>query len=241
MMKIFWWRSKKKQQQNSMETPREQPWVAVLTPTRGMIFTQVIEYVENVRSTYPRIRHFLSHDLPIPDCFEAITSQALADPKYEYFWYIEEDTIPPEKTLDKCFAAMADFDIACVDYGFNGGWNTIVRSSLDKNILFTGFGCTFMKRKVLESFDKPIFKADKAFNISAMQWYGVDPYKVYGMYDIRFGSEARKKGCKFTQVEGECTHLQLLELGNKEVNDGRHKIGEKDHIYRKLELPIADL
>ena len=215
--------------------------VAILVPTRGLVFTEVEEYIEDVRRTYPHISIYRTHNLPIPDCFNTVAEQALQDPTNDYFWFIEEDTVPPIKTLDKFLEAMAFSDIAAVDYGFNGGWNTIVRSEINEKILFTGFGCTFMKRKVLEAFDKPIFKANRAFNISAMQWMPVDPSKVYGQYDIIFGSEARKKGFIFTQVEGECKHLQLLSLGAKEINNGLHVIGEKDRIAKYLTIPLEDL
>lgn len=218
-----------------------QPWVAVIRPSRGLIFAEVEEYFEQVRDTYPNMRTFRSHDLPIPQCFNDLVQQALQDSKYDYFWFSEDDTIPEALALDKFLIAMKTADISAMDYGFNGGWNTIVKSATTNEILFTGFGCTFMKRKVLESFTDPIFKADKAFNISNMQWYDIDPHKAYGMYDIRFGSEAREKGFTFAQIEGECRHLQLLELGQKEINNGCHLIGEKDRIARHLTLPLNNL
>lgn len=220
----------------------KQPWVAVATPTRGLIFTEVIEYVESMRSTYPNIRHFLSHDLPIPDCFNTITEQILQDEKYEYIFYIEEDTVPPIQALDHLLEAMKDYDIAAIDYAFNSGSNTIVRN-INGDILFTGFGCTLIKREVLMAFEKPIFRADRAYNIGMLQWYPVDSSKVYGMYDIIFGSEARKKGFRTTQVDGECTHLELQQLGAKEINNGCHVIGTKGRIIpeKKLVLNIKSL
>lgn len=219
----------------------KQPWVAIITPSRGLIFAEVIEYIEAVRSTYPNIALFASHNYPIPDCFNNLTEQAYNNPKFQYFWFIEEDTVPPALTLDKFFVAMQEFDMAACDYGFNGGWNTVVRSEVTQEILFSGFGCTFMKRKIFDVMPKPWFKADRAFNISNMQWYAIDPHRAYGMYDIDWGSRIREKGFKIGQIEGECRHLQLNQLGQKEVNNGLHIISEKDRIMKKLTLPVKNI
>jgi hypothetical protein len=226
---------------HNMEQHTTQPWIAVCTPSRGMVFTEVIEYVEDMRSTYPNMRHFLTHDLPIPECFNTLVERVMSDPKYEYIFWIEEDTVPPALTLDKFLEAMKEYDMAACDYGFNGGWNTIVRSEVTQEILFSGFGCTFMKRHLFDIMPRPWFKADRAFNISNMQWYPVDPAKAYGMYDIDWGSRIREKGFKIGQIEGECRHLQLIQLGQKEVNAGLHVITEKDRIAKKLTLPITNL
>lgn len=219
----------------------EQPKIAICVPTRGLIFTKVENYIEQVRSSYSNIVVYRTENLPIPDCFNHLADQSLQDKDVKYIWFIEEDTVPPPLALDKFLVAMKESDIAAIDYGFNNGFNTIVKSEITGQILFTGFGCTFMKREVLESFEKPIFKADKAFNISNMMWYDIDPHKAYGMYDIRFGSEARKKGFKILQVDGECEHWQLIELGAKEKNNGCHQLALKGRIEKRLTLPLTDL
>lgn len=233
----------KRVDQKLTQTNTNQPRVAVLTPSRGLIFANVVQYVEDMRSTYPAIKWFFSIGNPIPDCFNDVTEKALSDPlHFDYFFYIEEDTEPEPKTLDRFLEAMKEYDIAAQDYGFNGGSSTIGKSSFTGKILFTGFGCTFMKRKVLESFQKPIFKADKSFNLSSMSWYtNPDNANTYGMYDIRFGSEARKKGFTIGQITGESNHLQVLEVGKKESNIGFHSIGLKGRVERQLLLPLEDL
>lgn len=219
----------------------EQPWIGIITPTRGMVFTETMQFVEDTRYTYPHVRHFMTWGMPIPDCFNAATERAFADPRIEYLWFLEEDTVPPATTLDKLLAAMQDFDIAACDYGFNGGYNTIARSSINDSILFTGFGCTMMRRSVLEKMPHPFFRADRSFNISSGQWYATDPLRVYGQFDIDFCSRARKEGFTITQVEGECRHLKLEQLGAKEINNGCHIISEKDRISRQLTLPLVDI
>ncbi len=214
--------------------------VAIITPSRGLIFAEVLEYIENVRDNYANIRCYFSHNLPIPDCLNALVEQALADPNVNYLWFIEDDTIPPDRALDALFAL--DAPVAAIDYGFNGGSNTVVRSEKTGEILFTGFGCTLVKREVFGKLEKPYFRADKAYNISALAWQPVDPYKVYGHHDIEFFSKVRHAGFTIKQVDSmECRHLQLLQLGQKEINNGCHTIGEKDRISRRLTLPVGDI
>lgn len=215
-----------------------QPKVAIITPTRGLVFSEVIEYIEAVRTTYPHIRLFMSHNFPIPDCFNALVQRALDEYQPDYLWFIEEDTVPPAKALDAFLEAVKECDIAAIDYGFNGGWNTIVRRESNDEILFTGFGCTFMKAEIFKDMEQPFFRADRAFNISNMQWMAVEPSKVYGMYDIDWGFRMREAGKIFYQVPGECRHLQLISLGQKEVNNGLHVLGEKDRISKPLKINI---
>lgn len=219
----------------------EQPWIAIITPTRGLLFTETAEYIERVRDGYPHIRPFYSHDLPIPECLNNLVREAIQDQKYKYFWFIEEDMVPPDDALQKLLEAIKLGGVAAMDYGFNGGFNTIVRSAKTGRILFTGFGCTLVKREILEKIPDPRFRADKQFSLNQMRWIPAEPHKVYGQHDIWFGKQITDLGENILQVSGESRHLQLIDLGRKEKNDGRHIITEKDKISKHLTLPIERL
>lgn len=221
----------------------QQPWIAVIRPSRGLVFAEVEEYFEQIRDNYPNIRIFRTHNLPLYDCFNIPVEEALQNKKYEYFWFSEDDTVPPAFALDEMLKLLKTFDVAAIQYPFNGGWGTIGKSAGSDKILFTGLGCTLVKRKVLESLVKPIFKVDKSFNISSLQWYSnPDPSKIYGQADIRFGSELREKGFTIGQVPNMiCRHLQLIALGQPETNHGVHQIGEKAAFEKELLLPIDNL
>ena len=52
----------------------------------------------------------------------------------------------------------------------------------------------------------------------------------FGGLDIWFCTKAREKGFRIVQVEGEADHLQLIQLGEKGVNHGLHKIELKPRI-----------
>ena len=211
--------------------------IARLTPTRGLIFTEVEMYVEHLQRKFPNsIRSYFTHNLSIPHCFNALVEEAIQEQDNEFFFFIEEDTVPPEGVFEQMLEACQDENvIACVDYGFNGGSNTVAINTSGE-IIFSGFGCTMMKRRVFEKLGSPYFRADKGFNLSNKQWYSTDPNKVYGMYDVEFGFRARENGFKFVQIPGECRHLQLIQLGEKMSNLGVHNIGEKDKITKRIVL-----
>jgi|ERR1035437_862054 hypothetical protein len=210
--------------------------IAVCTPTRGLVFTQVIEFIEKCRETHD-IKLYLTHDLPIPESFNDVVERALVD-NPDFIWFLEEDVLPPEGTLDKLLEALKTYDLASVDYGYDGGQNTVIRSTIDNRILFSGFGCTLVKKKVFDKMQRPYFRADKAFLLNNMRWSDVDPHEAYGMHDIYFGFQVRELGFKMGQIEGEATHLKLIELGRPTKNNGCHTIGTKDRISRPLLLPI---
>ncbi len=219
-----------------------QPRIGIILPSRGLIFAETEEYIEKIRNNYPNIKVYRSHNLTLPTCFNTLVEEALADPKkVDYIWHLEEDVVGIDNLLDKFFEAMKEYDIAALDYGFNSGSNTIVRSAINNEILFCGTGCTFIKREVFEKLPKPWFKSDKGFNISTLSWWDTNPHNVYGMHDIYFFSLAKKYGFKITQIEGEARHLQLLALGQKEINNGVHSIGEKGRIERKLTLALKEI
>ncbi len=210
-----------------------QPRIAVILPTRGMIFTEVEEVLERERKKH-NLTIYRSHDLPIPDCLNVLVSQALNDGEYQYLWFVEEDTVPPDGALDQMIAAHAD--VIAIKYAANGGFSTIVRHTQRDEILFTGFGCTLVDRKVFDKLQPPFFRADKMFNISISQWQPVDPHKAYGQHDIYFGFSVREKGFRIQQAPGECRHLRLDGLGQREVNNGLHQIGLKEAVTK--EYPI---
>jgi len=54
----------------------------------------------------------------------------------------------------------------------------------------------------------------------------------YGGQDIYFCIKAREAGFKIKQVDGECKHLKVEELGRPEINKGLHTIIQKETIKK---------
>lgn len=214
--------------------------IAVIQPTRGLIFSQAqsaleqeLRSLKEYRCTYEIYR---SWDLKIPDCVNEKVDEALED-GFDYALFSEEDTVIPKRGLHKML--LADGDITAIDYGVQG-WGCITRNKENpKEILWCGLGCTLVKRKVFDSLEKPYFRSDKQlllnFYPEEIRWVDA-PKDAYGGQDIWFCMHAREKGFTIKQVEGECMHLKLDELGRPEVNHGLHKISQKPIITKRQEV-----
>lgn len=204
--------------------------IGVILPTRGLVFTKVEKAIEEMRETNP-IRVYRSDFLPIPDGHNQLARQALAE-GCDWLFFIEEDTVPPKGALEKLIEV--DNDIACIDYGVSG-WGCVTRSS-EGEILWCGLGCTLVKRKVFEKMTYPCFRADMTLRLNDWTWQKLpDEYiktKQYGSLDIWFCDQARKLGFTIKQVEGECEHLELVELGKRETNNGLHTIKARPKITK---------
>ena len=202
--------------------------IGVCLPTRGMVFSKTVQALEEQRINYD-ITVYYSHDLPIPKGHNSLCEKALKDGN-EYIFFLEEDVVIPTGTLEKLLAVHAD--IACIDYGVSG-WSCITKNK-EGEILWCGLGATLIHRRVFEALEMPYFRADMALHLPDMVWKQLPEEYVknrnYGNLDIWFFSKAKEKGFKIVQVEGECEHLQLVELGQKGINEGIHKITEKERI-----------
>ena len=204
--------------------------ITCVLPTRGMVFTQVIEAFEEIKKRWS-LRILMSHDLPIPDAHNFLTERALSYANTEYIFYVEEDTVPPTYGIDRMLAL--DSDIAFIDYGVNG-WSCSAIDKITNEILWCGVGCTLVKRKVFEALEKPWFRTDKTLRLNDWKW--LDNPAKYGGHDIWFCMQARSKGFKIKRANGECKHLQLNELGKKEWNNGLHNISEKPKIEKQQNI-----
>jgi hypothetical protein len=206
--------------------------IAVLIPSRGLVFAEVIDslhknlekYNHTIRSTW---------NLVIPDSFNFLVNEALADKDVTHILTCEEDTVIPDKGLDALI--VLNSDIACIDYGVQG-WGCVTRDSKTNEVLWCGLGCTLIKRKVFEAMEAPYFRSDKVLLLNywpELRW--IDAGKqAYGGQDIYFCVTAARLGFKINQVvSAECKHLKLEELGRPEINKGLHKIGVKDTISKR--------
>lgn len=197
--------------------------IAILLPTRGLIFEQTIKSVSNI----PNSTLITVSGMPIPEAQNWLVTEALGAPDVTHLYFVEEDMEIPEGTLEK----MLDLnkDVVCVDYPVNGGWSTIKR--VDREIQHCGLGCTLVKREVFERLSEPWFRTDKSVDAKTEEIMDI-PMK-YGGHDIFFGIAVRKAGYKITQLEGvECGHLRCEQLVRREDNDNRYEIRRLDKISK---------
>lgn len=195
----------------------KQPRIAVLLPTRGLIFGDTIKSLENnLEDIKKRIIPIIG--LPIPDAQNEAVRKALKG-SYTHLWMVEEDVIIPDGTLEDML--KMDEDVVCVDYPVAGGWSTIKKENGE--IKHCGLGCTLIKRKVFEKIPEPWFEIDRSINADTGEILDI-PMK-YGGHDIFFGIKLREHGFKIHQLDGiECGHLRCSDLNRREDNDGVYQI-----------------
>jgi len=203
--------------------------IAVVQPSRGLIFTEALNALDKGLQKYNH-KFYRTHDMIIPECFNYLTEQALNDGA-EYILYSEEDTVMPDGAMERLL--LADADITCIDYAVSG-YSCIARNKDTDEILWCGLGCTLVKSEVFSKLEKPYFRSDKVLLLNSwpnVEWVSAGE-QSYGGQDIYFCMMAREKGFKIKQVEGECKHLKLMELGRPEINKGLHIVEEKEKISK---------
>lgn len=201
--------------------------IGIILPTRGLIFSEVIEAIERERNLInEKTILYTTTDKPIPEAQNFLIEKALEDHEITHVISVEEDTVPFTGSFAKLL--QNDGDIVAIDYGVSG-WSCIAKDQQGE-ILWCGLGCTLIKRTVFEALEKPWFRTDKSLRLNDWQW--IDNPAKYGGQDIWFCQQAKLAGFKISQVDGECKHLQLDNLGKKDYNNGMHQISQKPMIKK---------
>lgn len=206
--------------------------VAVILPSRGLIFSQTAdEILQNLRGIPHRF--FFAHKRPLPECFEEPTARAMLDYGITHFWFVEDDMVLPPETLSQMLALDANA-VTC-DYPVTKDGRGAVFYDNGGNVVFCGTGCLLVKREVLENMQRPWF-TDK------IRWtmlnYGEQIKLVasensgegYGLHDITFCIKLWKNGIKIRVLPTKLGQRRLLKLGKYGSNKGAHKI----EIWKKI-------
>lgn len=199
--------------------------IAIIVPTRGLTFTKTDEAIDKIVERFD-CRVFRTYDKEIPESHNWLVEKAL-ETEADYLLFVEEDNVP---TLERVVEMVnRNADISFVDYGV-AGWSCSAKDEKTGEVLWCGFGCTLIKRRVFEKMEKPWFRTDKVLRLNDWKW--LDQPAKYGGHDIWFFSKAREAGFKITQIAGEIDHLKLDALGRPEINKGLHQIGQKPKITK---------
>jgi hypothetical protein len=212
--------------------------VAIILPSRGLIFSQTAEEIlKNVKGIPHKF--FFAHKLPIPECFEKPTKEAMKDPSITHFWFVEDDMAIPINTLKKML--QADANVITCDYPINTAGRGSVFYDNGGNVVFCGTGCMLVKREVLENLKRPWF-TDKvrwtmlnygeAIKMTAQKNTGGG----YGLHDITFCMKLWKNGVRIKVLPAKLGQRKLLELGKSGSNDGAHKIELWTKVIKDLRL-----
>jgi len=229
------------------------PSFAVLTPSRGLVHSRTVEAVMANIDEATAARHKfrgwrLSHDLPIPDCHNAVAAAAMKTDA-DALWFVEEDVIPPPGALLGLFALLKDYTIAALDYPVwtEGGerWSCVCRDQdggpIDRpstnGIRYCGLGCTLVRRELFDRLPYPWFRSDMQFQIvrigDSTRLVEVPVSYEYGGQDIYFAHRALESGFTIGELTGMTAgHARVVALGPLRVNHGAHTIETIDAIQR---------
>ncbi len=225
------------------------PKIACILPSRGLVFSQTVEEIlREFTSVECEWQIFWSHMRPIPACFNEATERALDhDRNFTHFWFVEEDMGLPEGILANMLkrdahAITADYPVTTQPSG------TILRDRETGKAYFTGCGCLLVKRQVLESFDRPIWRSNiewtikkkrKEMHITSRERTEEEIKTIYGFQDIDFGIRLFLMSKSIEIYDDQvCWQRKLSNLGRQNNNFyGYHSIIEaRETVKTYLEL-----
>ena len=200
--------------------------LAVITPTRGTIFTKVIvALLYNLQDIKYRL-YTCSH-LPTDSARNFLLRNALANKSNEYFLFLDDDVVLPKGTI-KEMIKNCQGAIACEVPMKEGGISVIYRSN--GKVYWAGSGCLMVRRKEIEKMKKPYFDSRPQWDIKWGKRVSLrkrsDEKSKEGGEDINF---CLKLKCEIKILDAKLSHLEITEYadlykGNKIIS--RHKIKE---------------
>lgn len=221
--------------------------VAVILPSRGLIFSQTAEEILANTKGVPH-RFFFSHRRPIPACFEEPTNRALADTEITHLWFVEDDMILPSDVLKQ----MLDRDLAVMtaNYPTTDKADAAVLT-IKGRIIYGGTGCTLVKREVFDELKKPYFRDDIAWIPKNMGDYIKFTAikrkdRGYGYHDVNFFMNLFKLEIPVHKLDITLGQRKLKAWGKAGTNDGAHQIDEwhkvkKDRYFTlRKNLPVQE-
>jgi hypothetical protein len=206
--------------------------VAVILPSRGLIFSKTAEEILNNLRGIPHKIYF-SHRKPIPECFETPTTEALKDPDVTHLWLVEDDMVLPPDTLKKMLEA--DANAVTFDYPVTKEGNGAVFYDQGGTVVFCGTGCLLVKRRVFDSLKQPFFTDKIRWTLlnygEAVKLTGsYDDTPGYGTHDITFSIKLWKTGVMIKVIKGKLAQRKLVVLGKAGSNNGAHNI----EVWKKV-------
>jgi hypothetical protein len=214
--------------------------IAVILPSRGLIFSRTAEEVLN---TLKWIDHkiYFAHKKPIPECFNEPLEKALENPDVTHIWFVEDDMVLPPNILADMYAL--DKAVVTADYPVNTKGRGSV-FSIKGQVIYCGTGCLLVKKEVFDEIKKPVFRTDVRWNIKNFgdflkmtSHYSEDP--GYGLHDVTFCMALFERGIPIHLIKDKLAQRKLKALGKAGSNNGAHDIQiwktiKKDQLLRTI-------
>ena len=193
---------------------------------------------------------FMAHNLPLPICFNYAIQKAINEYDPDYFWFVEEDMLIPDGTLDTLLAL--DTHACGVDYADRRTGKRLSFVNKKGDCLYTGMGCLLLKREVVDKLPIPWLKR-MVFWLVETDDGDVDYLPKpdiaptgYGSQDIYLSHKIREMGYKIIlNTEIKVGHMQLEVKGEDIKNNGADEIKivyvDGDNPYKMGEIGTEEL
>lgn len=173
----------------------------------------------------------MTHNRPIPDCFNILTKAALSWGA-EAVWFVEEDMNLPPGIL-KELLAVEDADIVAADYPISTDHSTY-QIDVNGKIMFCACGCTLIRRRVFEAMEEPYWRANIGYLVPEWQEIVYPEKNIgYGRQDVDFGIRANKLGFRIKMLEKTVGHYKIKKLSTSKNNHGWHEVEKWTEIKRR--------
>jgi hypothetical protein len=220
------------------------PKLAVIFPSRGLVFSETIE--ELLREL-AGIDHqiFFAHGLSLPECFNAPIEEAMNDKSFTHILICEDDMILPKGILKKML--KEDYLVVALDYPFKENDQATVLRDPEGWGFYSGTGLLLVQRLIFEKLPKPYFQTGVFWEMIIRKggllefWpHDVSDKKRYGLHDMNFGMTLYANGIRTLVMPEVAGQRKLRELGKPNTNQGAHDIYELRGVVENNVIQAED-
>ena len=202
--------------------------IGIITASRGLVFSKTMESIfSNIKGRDCEL--YMAHDLPIPDCFNTPLKKALDD-GCDLIWFVEEDMLIPEGTLDKMIKLyLKGNKVISSEYADRRTGKSFVERDNEGNVLYAGMGCLLVDANLMRELSPDyiqtcVFWIKNEDGVKYLEPHPEIENKGYGTQDIWLNWKLRQLGHNISLVEAKIGHLRLTKTGEDNNNKGTHLI-----------------
>lgn len=207
--------------QVKLQSPKE---MVVCLPTRGTIFTEVIQSV--FQNALPfNAKFFFTSDKPIPDSFNTLFDAALKE-NPDLIWLVEDDVVVPPNGLNILLQTLEKkrADVVCAHYPLDSRYCHMILDSKGE-FMYGGTGCVLIRSKSLLKLKMPYFSVDFDYIRDGDELrVKPAPKEKWAGQDVYFWRNCIESGLKVEVAELRCEQLRLVRRGKHRSNQGCHII-----------------
>lgn len=227
---------KLKHQTTQTATKPEATKLAVILPSRGLMFSETLEELLGELDGLD-YEIYWAHEKGLPECFNEPTERALADKNNFAVLIVEDDMIIPKGILRTMFEQ--NYPVTALDYPFQQNGDSTCLHDPNGYAYWTGTGFMLLAREVLEQFEKPIWRTDRTFDPfidkDTIHFWPRKLTKIfYGLHDLNFGMVLYSAGVPIMPMKQKAGQRKLEQLGEIHSNRGQHKIIELTEVGENL-------